>query len=90
MPAARHDLIILGGGLAGGLAALALKQARPGLDIALVERGAIGGNHLWSFFASDVAAADAALVEPLIRHCWPGYEVRFPAHRRRLGQGHKP
>ena len=40
MPAARHDLIILGGGLAGGLAALALRQARPELDVALVEPGA--------------------------------------------------
>ena len=84
MPAARHDFIILGGGLAGGLAVLALRQARPNLKIALVEPGAIGGNHLWSFFASDVAAEDAPLVEPLIAHRWSGYDVAFPAHRRRL------
>ncbi len=89
MPAARHDLIILGGGLAGGLAALALAKARPGLDVALVEPAALGGNHLWSFFDSDVAAADAPLVEPLIGHRWSGYDVRFPAHRRRLGQGYR-
>ena len=88
MPPPRHDLIILGGGLAGGLAALAVKQARPGIDLVLVERGAIGGNHLWSFFASDVDAAGAALVEPLIAQRWPGYEVRFPAHRRRLAQAY--
>jgi lycopene beta-cyclase len=86
MPAARHDLILVGGGLAGGLAALALADARPDLDFILVEPGAIGGNHLWSFFASDIALADLPLVAPLIGHRWPGYDVRFPAHRRRLAQ----
>ena len=89
MPATRHDLIILGGGLAGGLAALAVRQARPGLDVVLVEPGTIGGNHLWSFFNSDVAAADAALVAPLVGHRWSGYDVRFPAHRRRLAQDYQ-
>ena len=89
MPAARHDLIILGGGLAGGLAVLALAKARPELDVALVEPGAIGGNHLWSFFDSDIAPGDAALVEPLIAHRWTGYEVRFPSHRRRLAHGYR-
>ena len=89
MPAARHDLIIIGGGLAGGLAALALKQARPDLDLVLVEPGPIGGNHLWSFFASDVAARDAGLVDPLVGHRWPDYEVRFPGHDRTLGQGYR-
>ena len=84
MPAARHDLIIVGGGLAGGLAALALTRSRPQVDVVLVEPGAIGGNHLWSFFDSDVDAADAALVEPLIGHRWSGYDVCFPGHRRRL------
>ena len=89
MPANRHDVIILGGGLAGGLAALALKQARPELEVTLIEPAAIGGNHLWSFFDSDVAATDAALVEPLIGHRWSGYDVRFPAHRRRLRQDYR-
>ena len=84
MPATRHDLIILGGGLAGGLSALAVKAARPDLDVALVEPGAIGGNHLWSFFASDVSTTGMALVEPLVTHQWAGHAVRFPAYRRRL------
>ena len=86
MPSARHDLIILGGGLAGGLAALALARDRPEVDVALVEPGPIGGNHLWSFFGSDIAAPDRPLLEPLIAHRWPGYDVRFPASRRRLDQ----
>ncbi len=90
MPSARHDLIILGGGLAGGLAALALREQRLDLDFVLIEPGdGIGGNHLWSFFDSDIAPADAALVEPLIAHRWPGYEVRFPAHRRSIDQPYR-
>jgi len=89
MPATRHDFIILGGGLAGGLAVLALTAKQPDLDIVLVEPAAIGGNHLWSFFDSDVAPRDAALVEPLIGHRWSGYDVRFPAHRRRLAQDYR-
>ncbi|MCY7398439.1 MAG: lycopene beta-cyclase CrtY, partial [Sphingomonas bacterium] len=89
MPANRHDFIILGGGLAGGLAVLAMTRMRPDLDIALVEPGTIGGNHLWSFFDSDIAVEDAALVEPLIAHRWSGYDVAFPAHRRRLANNYR-
>ena len=89
MPANRHDLIILGGGLAGGLTALALRQARPDLNLALVESGpAIGGHHLWSFFDSDVDPAMMPLIEPLIAHRWSDYEVRFPAYRRQLKQSY--
>jgi len=90
MSAADFDLIILGGGLAGGLSALALAARRPELRIAIVELGErIGGNHLWSFFDSDVSPADHWLVEPLIGHRWDGYEVRFPAHRRTLLQAYR-
>lgn len=79
------DIAILGGGLAGGLIALALHRARPDIRLQLVEAGAsLGGNHIWSFFAGDVDAAGMALLEPMISHRWDDYEVRFPAHRRRL------
>lgn len=87
MPANRHDVIILGGGLAGGLAASALRREQPDLDIALIEPGAtIGGNHLWSFFESDIDPENRDLIEPLIAHRWTGYDVAFPAHRRRIEQ----
>ncbi len=83
------DLLILGGGLSGGLIALALAAKRPELDVRIVEAGAtVGGNHIWSFFDSDVAAADRWLVEPLIAHRWSNYEVRFPTHARVLEQGY--
>ena len=81
------DLAIVGGGLAGGLIALALAARRPELDVRLVEGGAaIGGNHLWSFFDADVAPADRWLIDPIVAHRWPGYAVDFPGHSRRLEQ----
>lgn len=80
------DIAIVGAGLAGGLLALALRKKRPDLDIRLIEAsGRIGGNHLWSFFASDVADADRWIVAPLISYGWKGYDIAFPAHRRTLG-----
>ena len=79
------DIAILGGGLAGGLIALALAKLRPELRVAVIEAGAqAGGNHVWSFFASDVAPEHAWLVEPLIEHRWDDYEVRFPKFSRVL------
>ncbi|HVI98249.1 MAG TPA: lycopene beta-cyclase CrtY [Sphingomonas sp.] len=84
------DLAIVGGGLAGGLIALALAEMRPALDVRLVEGGAsIGGNHLWSFFTSDVGVGDQWIVEPLIGHRWPAHRVRFPAHERRIDVGYR-
>lgn len=79
------DLAILGGGLAGGLIALALAQTRPDLSVMLVERGeALGGNHVWSFFGTDLDEAGSALTDPLIAYRWQGYAVHFPNHSREL------
>ena len=83
------DIAIVGGGLAGGLAALALAQRRPNLDVRLVEPGPIGGNHIWSFFDSDIARKDRRLVAPLVRHHWGEYDVAFPSHARTLRMGYK-
>jgi lycopene beta-cyclase len=71
------------------LIALALRKKRPDCDVRIVEGGnRIGGNHLWSFFASDVAPADRWLTAPLICHGWRSYDVAFPEHRRTLRQGY--
>lgn len=79
------DIAIVGGGLAGSLIALALHARRPELDIRLIEATpVIGGDHVWSFFGSDVAAEHRWLVAPAIAHMWSGHDVAFPAHRRSL------
>ncbi|WBY16458.1 lycopene beta-cyclase CrtY [Erythrobacteraceae bacterium WH01K] len=81
----RVDIAIAGGGLAGGLIALALRRARPELSVALIERGdAMGGNHRWSWFASDLPDGGEALLAPFRKTAWQGYDVRFPAHERTL------
>ncbi len=79
------DLVLAGGGLASGLLALRLKRAKPELRIVIVERAAqLGAGHTWSVFESDLPPAVHAWVSPLFTHRWPGYEVRFPIHTRRL------
>ncbi len=80
------DIAIIGGGLAGSLVALALAARRPEARLLLVEQDdSIGGNHLWSFFDSDVAPQDRWLVEPLVTHRWPqGHAVCFPGLTRQL------
>jgi lycopene beta-cyclase len=83
------DLAIVGGGLAGALIALALAKRRPDLDVRVVEGSArIGGNHVWSFFADDVSAADRWIVAPLISYGWTGYDVAFPGHARSIRMGY--
>ncbi len=80
------DIAIVGGGLAGGLLAYALSVKRPELRIALIEpQQRFGGNHVWSFFSTDIAPEDRWIVEPFVDHQWNGYEVRFPDYRRQLG-----
>jgi lycopene beta-cyclase len=79
------DIAIAGGGLAGGLIALALRRLRPDLRVALVEAGAtLGGHHRWSWFASDLDGEGTALLDQLRLTRWDGHAVRFPAYAREL------
>jgi lycopene beta-cyclase len=79
------DIAIVGGGLSGGLIARALKHKRPDLDVRLIEaEDRLGGNHIWSFFDSDISESDRWLIAPLVCHRWDAYDVAFPAYRRTL------
>lgn len=88
-PSPPYDLAIAGGGLAGGLVALALAKLRPELNVALIEAEThFGGNHIWSFFDSDVEAGHRWLVDPLISRRWDSYDVHFPKYSRNLSNGY--
>ncbi len=80
------DIAIVGGGLSGGLIALALAQLRPELGTLLIEAGdQLGGNHRWSWFKSDLEPAGEDLLAPFRKMEWSGgYEVHFPAYTREL------
>jgi len=90
MALTKHDgLIIAGGGLAGSLLALAMAEKRRDVPLMLFEAGeTFGGNHIWSFFDSDIADEDRWLVEPLVSHHWDGHIVAFPEHSRKLRGGY--
>lgn len=84
-----NPLVIVGGGLAGSLAALAIADARPDMPLLLVEAGdCFGGNHTWSYFDGDVEGAERTLVEVLKPVRWPSHSVRFPGRKRALGFGY--
>lgn len=83
--------IIVGGGLAGGLAALALVDEGRGPDVTLLEGStALGGDvdHTWSCHESDLDQDARGLVMPLVAHRWPGQIVRFPGRERRIDTGY--
>ena len=81
--------VIVGGGLAGGLAALALTEAGRGSSVTLIDQNAaLGGNHTWSFHETDLDAADRALVMPLVSWRWPRQSARFPGQDRTLDTGY--
>ena len=85
MTARQCDIAILGGGLAGGLVALALARHRPDVSLLVIEQGErLGGNHVWSYFDSDTNTDAQALLAPLVVASWSGYSVSFPSFDRDL------
>jgi lycopene beta-cyclase len=85
------DFAIVGGGLAGGLLALALAAKRPELPVALIEAGPeLGGNHRWSWFATDLVKGGEELLAPVRKVEWDGgYDVRFPKRERTLRSAYR-
>ena len=61
MSASAIDLAIVGGGLAGGLTALAVHRKYPELDVALIEAGEAEGTHLDALDQEIAAEMDATI-----------------------------
>ncbi|WP_075215269.1 lycopene beta-cyclase CrtY [Mongoliimonas terrestris] len=88
-PDPRPDVLLVGGGLANGLIALALAARRPDLTVRILEAGdRLGGNHTWSFHDTDLDTDGDALVAPLVVHRWASQAVRFPGLNRALSSGY--
>lgn len=80
---AARDYVIVGGGLAGGLIALAVRHFNPRARVTVIERSdRPAGNHTWAFHALDVPEPADAFVRPLVSADWPGYRVQFPGYQR--------
>lgn len=82
-------IIICGGGLAGSLAAIAIARRRTDAELLLIEQGeTFGGNHIWSFFDTDVPEHARWLLNMIAARRWPDYEVRFPKRSRIIPVGY--
>lgn len=83
------DVCIVGGGLAGSLAAWRQRVVHPTRAVRLVEAApTLGGNHTWSFHDSDLPATARAWIAPLVVVRWPRHQVAFSGLRRTLDAGY--
>ncbi len=79
-----YDILLVGGGLAGSLLAYRLRMLQPGLRLALIEPGEIGGNHTWSFHKTDLRTKQLSWLRPFITATWDSYHVSFPGLHRKI------
>ncbi len=83
------DLALVGGGLANSLIAYRLATQRPSVRLLLIERApSLGGNHTWSFHATDLTAEQHTWLAPFVSYSWQSYQVRFPRFARRIDSGY--
>ncbi|XUU60905.1 lycopene beta-cyclase CrtY [Erythrobacter sp. HA6-11] len=81
-----YDVAIAGGGLAGGLIALALHRHAPDVRFIVLEAGEVlGGNHRWSWFETDLSEDGEKLLGDFTLNRWDeGYDIAFPKYEKTL------
>lgn len=79
------DIIIIGGGLSGLMAAWRTLDVNPDLTALVLERSRdIAGDHTWSFNETDIAPHLRDWLRPFIAYNWDDYDVIFPKRERTL------
>jgi len=79
------DIIIVGAGLSGLMAAWRSLDVNPDLTVQMLEQSdKIAGDHTWSFNLTDVPQDLRDWLTPFIAHQWDSYDVKFPKRQRRL------
>jgi lycopene beta-cyclase len=86
MPRERnHGLLIAGGGVAAGLAALAMARLRPEIPFLLVaDTPSLGGGRTFLLLDEGLSDEERSLAEPLITASWDGFYAAFPGRSRKL------
>lgn len=84
------DLILVGGGLANGLIALAVAAQASDRRMLMIDdgTGAVSGGHTWSFHDTDLGLRQHRWIASAVAHRWPRQEVRFPGFTRALRTGY--
>ena len=79
------DMIIVGAGLSGLMAAWRCLDVHPEISIEIIESSdRIAGDHTWSFNLTDIADHLKDWIKPFIAHQWDSYDVKFPKRERKL------
>lgn len=79
------DIIIIGGGLSGLMAAWRTLDVNPNMTALVLEASdEIAGDHTWSFNQSDIAPHLRDWLAPFITYTWDRYDVKFPKRNRTL------
>ncbi len=87
---AEFDLIVLGAGLSGMLAAFSISKKIPTARIAVIEKSLLSEKprKTWSCFRSDLDAEDLEDLKELISCEWKNFELRFPHSHKKLNWGY--
>lgn len=88
MMAGALHYVIVGGGLAGSLTALAVAERRRARVTLLEQDRVLGGNHTWSFHDGDLEPEEHDWLAGLVSSRWPRYRITFPGAARIVESGY--